>query len=252
MAKSKSTKAKAAKVESVNGEPVEGLVVMTDAEAAEAEKTAAETGEPILDAEVSETDAPEAEGEEGQAEEGAEGGEPASDVDPETGEKADPADAADLGVDSEDVDDEEPKEPFGDDDLDLGVEGAGEEHNSKPAPAVVAAVRESDESAEAVEEALTREVALRTADENTKHADVFTVDLVVLKSEFSPEGYDHAASFTGVRQRAVQQGLHPVGDAYFEGSHRHPDGKSVILRYELPVLPADSVVDEGTTTVPQA
>lgn len=77
-----------------------------------------------------------------------------------------------------------------------------------------------------------------------KAAEVFVHDLVILKADWHDgKGYPH--EFGGVRSRAIQLGLLPVGDARFEGAHAHPDGKSVTLRYELPVAHA------GTSTVPQ-
>lgn len=68
-------------------------------------------------------------------------------------------------------------------------------------------------------------------------SDAFTKQFVLKTRDFGA-GYDHTPNFTGTTQEAVNVGLRLTGDVEYVGSEDHPDGKSVILTYRAPVLPA--------------
>lgn len=48
----------------------------------------------------------------------------------------------------------------------------------------------------------------------------------------------HRANVGAMRQYLISQGMRPTGDGKFVSSKKHPDGKSVSLFYEVPVVPA--------------
>ncbi|HVL63450.1 MAG TPA: hypothetical protein VM430_18885 [Microbacterium sp.] len=68
-------------------------------------------------------------------------------------------------------------------------------------------------------------------------SDAFTKQFVLKARDFGA-GYDHTPNFTGTTQEAVNVGLRVTGDVEYVGSEPHPDGKSVVLTYRVPVLPA--------------
>lgn len=91
------------------------------------------------------------------------------------------------------------------------------------------------------------EVEERSADgsEGTRHVKEF----VVLARQWGDSDDEHTANKAGVANEAIQRGLHPRGEATFDGSEDHPDGLSLVLTYSVETVPA-SVDDhpEDTTT----
>ncbi|MEH0586223.1 hypothetical protein QA942_19885 [Streptomyces sp. B21-106] len=79
----------------------------------------------------------------------------------------------------------------------------------------------------------------------TRHVKEF----VVLGDAWTGEEYQHEANKAAVANEAIQRGLHPRGEATFDGSEDHPDGESVVLTYSVETVPS-SVDDqpEDTTT----
>ncbi|MER5715722.1 hypothetical protein [Streptomyces sp. NPDC002132] len=91
------------------------------------------------------------------------------------------------------------------------------------------------------------EVDKRSPDgaEGTRHVKEF----VVHSKEWTGEEYQHEANKAAVHNEAIQRGLHPRGEASFDGHEDHPDGVSVVLTYSVETVPS-SVDDqpEDTTT----
>jgi hypothetical protein len=79
----------------------------------------------------------------------------------------------------------------------------------------------------------------------TRHVKEF----VVLGEAWTGEEYQHEANKAAVHNEAIQRGLHPRGEASFDGSEDHPDGASLTLTYSVETVPS-SVDDkpEDTTT----
>lgn len=95
--------------------------------------------------------------------------------------------------------------------------------------------------------ALDVEVDKRSPDgsSGTRHVKEF----VVLGETWTGEEYQHEANKASVANEAIQRGLHPRGEASFDGSEDHPDGVSVSLTYSVETVPS-SIDDkpEDTTT----
>ena len=95
------------------------------------------------------------------------------------------------------------------------------------------------------------EVDERSADgaEGTRYVKEF----VVLKASWPSrdEGDAHKANAAAVANEAIQRGLHPRGEASFDGAEDHPDGLSLTLKYSVNTVP--SSVDEVSrdTTTPR-
>lgn len=93
------------------------------------------------------------------------------------------------------------------------------------------------------------EVDERSADgsDGTRYVKQF----VVLARDWPARDEDeaHIAGKAAVSNEAIQRGLHPRGEATFDGAEDHPDGLSLILTYSVDTVPA--IVDhapEDTTT----
>jgi hypothetical protein len=91
------------------------------------------------------------------------------------------------------------------------------------------------------------EVDERSADgaEGTRHVKEF----VVHGRNWSGEEYQHEANKAAVHNEAIQRGLHPRGEASFDGAEDHDDGISIVLTYSVETVPS-SIDDhaEDTTT----
>jgi len=77
----------------------------------------------------------------------------------------------------------------------------------------------------------------------------FVKEFVILAAQWDADTYDHEANQAGVANEAIQRGLHPRGEASFDGATDHDDGLSTVLTYSVETVPA-SVDDhpEDTTT----
>ena len=92
------------------------------------------------------------------------------------------------------------------------------------------------------------QVAARSQDvTETQATDTHRKDYVVLKSTWgeSVEHDDaHLANIEAARQAMMAQGLRPTSDGKFVGEENHPDGKSLILHYDIGAVPAVSALEE--------
>jgi hypothetical protein len=81
--------------------------------------------------------------------------------------------------------------------------------------------------------------------EGTRHVKEF----VVLGDNWTGEEYQHEANKAAVANEAIQRGLHPRGEASFDGAEDHEDGVSLVLTYSVETVPS-SIDDrpEDTTT----
>lgn len=79
----------------------------------------------------------------------------------------------------------------------------------------------------------------------TRHVKEF----VVLGDNWTGEEYQHEANKAAVANEAIQRGLHPRGEAKFDGAEDHEDGASLVLTYSVETVPS-SIDDkpEDTTT----
>lgn len=94
------------------------------------------------------------------------------------------------------------------------------------------------------------EVDERSADgsDGTRHVKEF----VVLKSwPAGDEDEAHKANAAAVANEAIQRGLHPRGEASFDGSTDHPDGHSLVLTYSVTVVPSSVDDKPWDTTTPR-
>lgn len=93
------------------------------------------------------------------------------------------------------------------------------------------------------------EVDKRSPDgsDGTRHVKEF----VVLADAWTGEEYQHEANKAGVANEAIQRGLHPRGEATFDGSEEHPDGLSLILTYSVETVPASVDHHPEDTTTPR-
>jgi hypothetical protein len=66
----------------------------------------------------------------------------------------------------------------------------------------------------------------------------FHKHFVVQARHWNGEDGVHAANKVAVLQEALIRGLHPRGDVQFDGDEDHDDGKSLVLKYSVDVLPA--------------
>ncbi len=102
------------------------------------------------------------------------------------------------------------------------------------------------------------EVARRSQDVEKASTTVHRKDYVVLASAYELTGGDnrkefHRANIEAARQAMMSQGLRPTADGRFVSKANHPDGKSVILHYDIPAAPAVVALDEtGEQTVTHA
>lgn len=84
------------------------------------------------------------------------------------------------------------------------------------------------------------EIAERSQDESRPTAAAHRKVFVVLKSawETTDREVAHLHNIEATRQYMIGQGLRPTGDGKHLSSEDHPDGKSLILTYEVPATPA--------------
>ncbi|MEH0657736.1 hypothetical protein QA860_08315 [Streptomyces stelliscabiei] len=81
----------------------------------------------------------------------------------------------------------------------------------------------------------------------TRHVKEF----VVLGDTWTGEEYQHEANRAAVANEAIQRGLHPRGEATFDGSEDHPDGASVTLTYSVETVPSSIDHSPEDTTTPR-
>jgi hypothetical protein len=97
------------------------------------------------------------------------------------------------------------------------------------------------------------EVSERSADVTKADTLTHRKDFVLLKREYGSNDHDemHRANVEATRQYLISQGMRPTADGKFAGSDDHPDGVSIILHYDVPVVPAvtATVDDEGEAVV---
>jgi hypothetical protein len=103
------------------------------------------------------------------------------------------------------------------------------------------------------------EIAKRSPDRERPCDDRFRKQYVVLPAKGVPgAGLDSLTADAGLHERnqldvlqcAIQMGVHPDGEATFDGAEPHPDGVSVILRYSCAVTPASVDTTPGDTLTP--
>jgi hypothetical protein len=99
------------------------------------------------------------------------------------------------------------------------------------------------------------EIAKRSPDRIAESDDRFRKVYVLMRRDYvgvGDEGREqiHVRNKLDVLQTAINNGVHPRGEASFDGKEDHPDGASVILAYSVDVIP--SIVDDKAreTTVP--
>lgn len=86
------------------------------------------------------------------------------------------------------------------------------------------------------------ETATRTSDRQNVEDTRFRKRYVVLRDAYQPdEDNIHARNQVETLNDALNHGLHPRGEATFDGAEDHPDGASLYLDYSVEVIPA--VVD---------
>lgn len=93
------------------------------------------------------------------------------------------------------------------------------------------------------------EVDERSADgsDGMRHVKEF----VVLARQWGDSEGEHTANKAGVANEAIQRGLHPRGEATFDGSEEHPDGLSLVLTYSVETVPASIDHSPQDTTTPR-
>jgi hypothetical protein len=93
------------------------------------------------------------------------------------------------------------------------------------------------------------EVDKRSPDgaEGTRHVKEF----VVLGDAWTGEEYQHEANKAAVHNEAIQRGLHPRGEASYDGAEDHPDGVSIVLTYSVETVPSSIDNQPEDTTTPR-
>ena len=79
----------------------------------------------------------------------------------------------------------------------------------------------------------------------------YVKEFVVLKASWPSRDEDdaHKANAAAVANEAIQRGLHPRGEARFDGAEDHPDGLSLTLKYSVNTVPSSiDEVPQDTTT----
>lgn len=95
------------------------------------------------------------------------------------------------------------------------------------------------------------ENAARTSDRTEGESDRFRKRYVVLAAAYQPDTDGiHARSKVEILNDAINHGLHPRGEAQFDGEEPHPDGVSLYLDYSVAVVPASVDGDANETTTP--
>lgn len=88
------------------------------------------------------------------------------------------------------------------------------------------------------------EVAARSADQDDEPSEVWVKEIVIgppVPGYWPPENgadSEHDANKALVLNQAIQQGVHPHGDVEYVGCEVHADGISLVLTYQVPVVPA--------------
>jgi hypothetical protein len=83
--------------------------------------------------------------------------------------------------------------------------------------------------------------------EGTRH----TKEFVVLGDGWTGEEYQHEANKAAVANEAIQRGLHPRGEATFDGAEDHEDGASIVLTYSVETVPSSIDHSPEDTTTPR-
>jgi len=93
------------------------------------------------------------------------------------------------------------------------------------------------------------EVDERSADgsEGTRYVKEF----VVSGEQWTGEEYQHEANKAAVANEAIQRGLHPRGEASFDGAEDHDDGVSIVLTYSVETVPSSVDHQPEDTTTPR-
>ncbi|MEU6597857.1 hypothetical protein [Streptomyces flaveolus] len=81
----------------------------------------------------------------------------------------------------------------------------------------------------------------------TRHVKEF----VVHGDTWTGEEYQHEANKAAVANEAIQRGLHPRGEASFDGAEDHDDGVSVVLTYSVETVPSSIDHQPQDTTTPR-
>lgn len=79
----------------------------------------------------------------------------------------------------------------------------------------------------------------------------FVKEFVILAAQWDADTYDHDANRAGVANEAIQRGLHPRGEASFDGATDHEDGVSTVLTYSVDTVPASVDHHPEDTTTPR-
>lgn len=94
------------------------------------------------------------------------------------------------------------------------------------------------------------EIAARSADMDSPsavHEKVFVLGPNPVENSHNPyteaNGFDHEPNKGATRQFAIDQGLWPTGEVTHKSTKRHPDGRSWVLAYTVPVIPANDAPD---------
>jgi len=92
-------------------------------------------------------------------------------------------------------------------------------------------------------------VAARSTDgsEGTRYKKVYVIQAVPSWDEIK---FDHEPNLVGTLSEALVRGLHPLGEATFEGSNVQADGVSVELTYSVNVKPVEDNPTGAETLAP--
>ncbi|MGC5565333.1 hypothetical protein ACPYPG_21195 [Streptomyces sp. FR-108] len=114
---------------------------------------------------------------------------------------------------------------------------------------MVAKKATKNETAEARQAPADAVVAARSADGPDDGR--FHKHFVVQARSWNGDDGVHAANKVAVLQEALLRGLHPRGDVHFDGDEDHQDGKSLVLKYSVGVLPAAYDDQPAATKTPE-
>lgn len=94
------------------------------------------------------------------------------------------------------------------------------------------------------------EVSERSADQTDPDTMTHRKEFVLLAADYDngDKAEIHRANVGATRQYLISQGMRPTGDGKFVSSKKHPDGLSVSLFYDVPVVPA-VIAQEGDPEV---
>lgn len=95
------------------------------------------------------------------------------------------------------------------------------------------------------------EIATRTSDRTQAEDTRFRKRYVVLREAYQPDtDAIHARNKIETLNDAINHGLHPRGEADFDGTEDHPDGVSLYLDYSVEVVPASTDDNAEQTATP--